>query len=41
MSNEKMIERLREMEEEYTMPYKYQIVLAWCIAKLMKEIDNE
>lgn len=38
MSNEQMIKRIRAMVAEYDMPWKYRVVLAWCVAKLMKEM---
>ena len=36
MGNELMIKRIREMVKEYDMPWKYRVVLAWCVAKLMR-----
>jgi hypothetical protein len=38
MNNEQMIARIREMVDEYDLPWKYRVVLAWCVAKLMKEL---
>lgn len=40
MSNDLMIQRLREMGEKYDLPWKYRVVLAWCVAKLLKELKN-
>ena len=37
MSNELMIKRIRQMMKEYDMPWKYRVVLSWCVGKLMKE----
>lgn len=37
MSNDRMIITIRAMLEEYNLPWKYRQVLAWCIAKLIKE----
>lgn len=39
MSNQEMIDRIREMQNEYDMPWKFRVVLAWCVAKLYKELD--
>ena len=33
-----MIKRLRAMAKEYDMPWKYRVVLAWCVAKLFREM---
>ena len=37
MNIDLMIKQIRAMAKEYDMPWKYRVVLAWCVAKLLKE----
>ena len=41
MSNQQMIDRIEEMLKKYELPWKYRVVLAWCVAKLLKEKEHE
>jgi len=41
MNRDLMIKRLRAMAKEYDMPWKYRVVLAWCVAKLYREMRTE
>jgi len=38
MSEEQMIAVLRKYMSEYDLPWKVHAALAWCIAKLYKEM---
>ena len=40
MSNKELIERLREMRTKLSFPHKYDVALAWAIAKLT-DLDRE
>lgn len=35
-----MIDNIRKLQAEYQLPWRYRVTLAWCVAKLMKEIKD-
>lgn len=41
MDKELMLKRIRAMQTEYRMPWKYRVVLAWCVAMIYSEMAND
>jgi len=41
MSNQQIIDVLKRMRDTHSLTYEENAALAWCIAKLYKEKENE